>query len=94
MSCCGSKRQALYVPNLPAAGQDAVGGERTSNRNTRNPVLTGTKFRYTGNQSLYVKGISNRRGYAFSASTPELMVSAEDAALLRGYPELIEVKRV
>jgi hypothetical protein len=92
MSCCGNKRQAFYLSNRPAPVEVAIAGDRIVNIRNRGPVQAETKFRYTGNQSLYIKGTFNRRGYHFSASSPEQMVSAGDAALLRGHPELIEIK--
>jgi hypothetical protein len=41
---------------------------------------------------LEVDGIFGRRLYKFSKEMPELMIMAEDVAIMRGYPQLIELK--
>ena len=93
MSCCGKKRQGLNSfssePNK-RVGMDGTETPISAGRSTA--AKTGARFRYTGIGSLEVEGTLSRRVYRFSMETPELMVVAEDVAVLSGYSELVEMK--
>jgi len=54
---------------------------------------TSARFRYAGITSLEVAGMLNRRVYRFSTGNPELTVLAEDVPIMRGYAELVELKK-
>jgi hypothetical protein len=92
MSCCGKKRQALNASKSGAPRPDAIADTRRMHANNSASPQTGVEFRYTGNRSLDVKGVFNRRIYRFSVDNPECAASSEDVALLRGYSELMEIK--
>ncbi|HXD31815.1 MAG TPA: hypothetical protein VN643_11900 [Pyrinomonadaceae bacterium] len=51
------------------------------------------RFRYTGAGSLVVDGLFARNTYRFSAAARELMILGEDIAIMRGHPELIELRK-
>ncbi len=91
MSCCGKKRQELNSfdvnPRLQYA--NTAKGYNPENKSFLQNNVT---FRYTGNRSLRVKSVFNHRVYDFSSSDTELIVMAEDVAMMRGYSELIELK--
>jgi hypothetical protein len=92
MGCCGKKRQNLtntYAKASMVETNTAPG--RRVNRN--NIVGNNAVFKYTGSSSLDVKIPYNRHSYHFSSSAPEQTVAAEDAGMIRGYPELIEVRK-
>jgi len=95
MSCCGKKRQA--ISSWPS-GSSTETDERESEGSILSVESNGSRettvFRYTGSSSVEVDGIFGRRVYKFSKGMPELVIMAEDVALMRGYPELIELKRL
>ena len=90
MSCCGQKRQASRNLNTGISHKENKGDKSQSKEtplSQQNVV-----FRYLGNQSLSIKGISGNKTYHFSVKTPEILVFAEDVALMRGYSALTELK--
>jgi hypothetical protein len=92
MNCCGSKRQALQSSSFTSVpGRHGVPAQQSNAVVTNAPPST-AKFRYTGDTSLHVEGRFNRRVYKFSRESPELAVLAEDAAILRGYFDLVELR--
>ena len=93
MSCCEKKRQGLNSLSSGPSKKVGVDGEEAPvSVGGSAAAQTGARFRYTGIGSLEVDGTLSRRVYRFSTGTPELMVVAEDVAVLRGYSELVEVK--
>jgi hypothetical protein len=90
MGCCGQKRQALNYSSGTLQNESANDEKYLIESSISQQSAV---FRYTGNQSLTVKGISGNNKYYFSAAIPELLVQAEDTALMRGYSELIELKK-
>ena len=90
MGCCGQKRQALNYSGSNDLQNESVNDE--ANINESFISQQSAVFRYTGNQSISVKSISGNKKYYFSAAMPDLLVQAEDTALMRGYSELIELR--
>jgi hypothetical protein len=94
MSCCGKKRQAmLSSSSAPAKKTSEREEERLDPFVESNSPQTTAIFRYTGSSSLEVDGIFKRRVYKFSRRMPELTVLAEDVSIMRGYNELIELRK-
>jgi hypothetical protein len=93
MNCCGKKRQALTssFSDPPKTINESQGEDSTVSVES-NGSRTTALFRYTGRSSLEVDGIFRHRVYKFSKGIPELVIMAEDVAVMRGYPELIELK--
>ena len=91
MNCCGKKRQALTASSAQIINEK--GGEQSTPPAGPNGSQNTAIFHYTGSSSLEVSGLFNRRIYKFSTAMPDLVILPEDAAILRGYPELIELKR-
>ena len=91
MGCCGQKRQALgfSYSELQNAGHKE---EQESIRFQSNGASTTTTFRYTCRSKLEVEGIFRQRVYKFSKRTPELAIMSEDVAVMRAYPDLVELK--
>jgi hypothetical protein len=92
MGCCGQKRQAIL---LSPTGLSTETNERVAEgaADSNGPRSKGL-FRYTGSSSLEVEGIFGRRVYKFSKEMPEQMIMVEDVAIMRAYPQLIELKSV
>lgn len=90
MNCCGNKRNSLrfIADNNPVMKHQS--SQFIHNKETVNSSRENKLFRYTGTGSLEINSFLNRKVYQFSASNPNLIVFAEDVAMLRGYPELIE----
>ena len=94
MSCCGRKRQALNsLSSAPTKKVDDGGGEVPMPVGRSDVAQTSVRFRYNGISALEVAGMLNRRVYRFSKGNPELTVLAEDLAIMRGYSELLELKK-
>jgi len=91
MSCCGKKRQA--IASSISAPENTINGEDGEGSMVSNGSRTTAKFRYTGSSYLEVDGIFGHRVYKFSKRAPELVIMADDVAIMRGYPELVELKR-
>lgn len=93
MNCCGKKRQAMTsMPSALATVTSEPEAEGSSLSAVQNASPTTGVFRYTGSSSLEVEGLFGRRVYRFSKETPELVIVPGDAAIMRGYHELIELK--
>ena len=86
MSCCGQKRQSWALENSVAMPDQTV--ERVGSK--KEPVAT--RFRYTGAGSLVVYGVFARNLYRFSTTARESMILPEDVQIMRGHPELTEVR--
>ncbi|NQX38289.1 hypothetical protein SAMN05421820_101303 [Pedobacter steynii] len=87
MNCCGQKRQSLQ---FTSANDTDVHEPETENNlitSDQKPVY----FRYTGNNELQVKGIFNIT-YTFSAHRPRVLVHPDDVSVMRGYPDLVELR--
>ncbi len=94
MNCCGKKRQALASAFSTANRTVNEGdGKAAPEPAVSDHTPTTAVFRYSGASALEISGIFGRRLYKFSAAVPELVVMAEDVAIMRGYSELIELKR-
>jgi len=91
MGCCGKRRQALASSFNDL--QTTLSPVDDARPNASVQVDGTAMFRYTGNSSLEVEGIFGHRAYKFSRKDQELLIAAEDVALLRGYSDLIELKR-
>jgi hypothetical protein len=94
MSCCGRKRQSLAASRsvLEQDSNSSAHEEFNDTVKSESPQTT-TRFRYIGRGFLEVDGVFSRRMYRFSSGMPELLVVPEDVSVLRGYPELIELKQ-
>ncbi len=92
MGCCGDKRRALSVSySKPHTNGNDLGSQETVSPR-KGTTHSDALFRYTGNGVLDVKVSFSKNTYHFTQSTRELAVSGEDVAMLRGYPELVEIK--
>ncbi len=95
MSCCGKKRESLNMINARTITKTHPNFIRTNSARTRHAdfIPSDAVFRYTGTNSLVIRGFSNQRLYHFTVGNPELSVFAEDVAVVRAYPELVEIKK-
>jgi len=75
------------------ASENIQTGEDGEGSLVSNGSRTTAIFRYTGTSDLEVEGVFGHRVYKFSKRAPELVIMADDVALMRGYPELVELKR-
>ena len=93
MSCCGQKRQAFRSSDSVAQRirNEEEGDASTAYLESDHPRAAAI-FRYTGSSYLRAEGILRQRVYEFSARTPELVIMPEDVAVMRAYPELVELK--
>ena len=92
MSCCGNKRQSLNF--FPSINQAALQPEAIIEIDfTGNNKKDETLFRFIGKTSLEVKSLFGSQRYLFTATNPLVSVLPEDSALMRAYPDLIEIKR-
>ena len=92
MSCCGSKRQALNNVNSKISPSQTNGMEKRIRARMAGVYTEDTMFRYTGNGTLNVKSASSQRTYHFSQANHEVRVSGDDTAMMRAYPDLIELR--
>ena len=91
MSCCGNKRQSLnFFPAINRVElQQEAPVELQLNKNKKDAEAL---FRFTGKTSLEVKSLFGSQRYLFTAANPLVSVLPEDSALMRAYPDLIEIK--
>jgi len=93
MGCCGKKRKALnYIYSTPSLSGISAQSKMASHKRT-GLFQADAVFKYTGSRSLDIRGFSHKQSYHFSANAPEQKVNSEDVGLMRGYAELMEVKR-
>ena len=90
MGCCGQKRQALAREELQIEENSAEESSVVGFGVRKRPAAA--KFYYTGSGTLLVDGLFARNVYRFSSAVRELMIAAEDVSIVRGYPELTELK--
>src|SRR5258706_14581547 len=91
MSCCGKRRQSLNF--FPAINQAKVPEEKSESTTiNESKAISDSVFRYTGNESLEVKGMFGGKRYLFSVAQPQLSVLPEDTPMMRGFTELVEMK--
>jgi hypothetical protein len=87
MNCCGQKRQSLQFTSANDTDVHETETENNLGTSDQKPVY----FRYTGNKELQVKGVFNII-YTFSAYRTKVLVHPDDVSVMRGHPDLVEVR--